>query len=227
MKNKNELLTPQQQYVNKMHLYGRVWTLLALAAIMSVPVLFSAYLDAWPAASSVFKGLAKVAPLFYITAIVEVTAYTPLLGTGGMYLSFVTGNISNLKLPCALAAMNGAKVKPNSEEGEVITTMSIAVSSIVTTVIIAACVVIFKPVLPYITNETSVFAPAFKQVLPALFGALGATYCAKNMKIAAAPLIIMTVLLIFSGTIPAGTLVPIGVIIAIAWALVLYKLKKL
>ena len=214
-------------YNNKMHLYGRVWTLLALAALLSVPALFCVYLGVWPQASGVFKGLAKVAPLFYATAIVEIIAYTPLLGTGGMYLSFVTGNISNLKLPCALAAMDGAKVKPNSEEGEVVTTISIAVSSIVTTVIIAVCVLIFKPILPYLTRDDSVFAPAFRQVLPALFGALGATYFAKNWKISLLPVLALTLLLVFSGGIAAGTLVPVGVVIAILWALLLWKTGKL
>ena len=45
-----------------------------------------------------------------------------------MYLSFVTGNISNLKLPCALAALEQAGLKANSEEGEVVSTIAIAVS---------------------------------------------------------------------------------------------------
>ena len=215
------------QYNSRMHLYGRVSTLLALAALLMVPTSFCLYLGVWPKASGIFAGLAKVAPLFYSTAIVEMVAYTPLLGTGGMYLSFVTGNISNLKLPCALAAMDGAKVKPNSEEGEVITTISIAVSSIVTTVIIAVCVLLFKPFLPYLTRDDSVFAPAFRQVIPALFGALGATYFAKNWKISVLPIAALVILLVFSGGIPAGTLVPIGVVLSIAWALLLWKLKKL
>ena len=204
------------QYNSRMHLYGRVSTLLALAALLMVPTSFCLYLGVWPKASGIFAGLAKVAPLFYATAIVEMVAYTPLLGTGGMYLSFVTGNISNLKLPCALAAMDGAKVKPNSEEGEVITTISIAV-----------CVLRFKPFLPYLTRDDSVFAPAFRQVIPALFGALGATYFAKNWKISVLPIAALVILLVFSGGIPAGTLVPIGVVLSIAWALLLWKLKKL
>ncbi len=215
----------EKTYIEKMHTYGRIWMLLALFVISSVPVLFSAYLQQWPALADVAKGLAKVAPLFYATAVIEVIAYTPILGTGGMYLSFVTGNISNLKLPCALSAMEAAKVKSTSEEGEVISTISIAVSSIVTTLIIALCVIVFKPILPYITSEDSVFAPAFKQVLPALFGALGASYFSKHWKISILPVLLLCIMLIFAGTIPSGTLLPIGVVIALVWAYVLYKKK--
>ena len=215
-----------------MHTYGRVWTLAVLFVLLAVPVCFSLYLNAkygadWPAASDLGKAMLKVAPLFYVTAIVEVTAYSPILGTGAMYLSFTTGNISNLKLPCALAAMDAAGVKSNSEEGEVISTIAIASSSIVTTVIIALCVMVFKPILPYITAEDSVIAPAFRQVLPSLFGALGASYFAKHWRVSVAPVILLCVLLIFSGAIPAGTLVPVGVVISILGCLVMWKLKLL
>lgn len=224
--------TTERTYIDRMHTYGRVWTLAVLFVLLAVPVCFSLYLNAkygadWPAASDLGKAMLKVAPLFYVTAIVEVTAYSPILGTGAMYLSFTTGNISNLKLPCALAAMDAAGVKSNSEEGEVISTIAIASSSIVTTVIIALCVMVFKPILPYITAEDSVIAPAFRQVLPSLFGALGASYFAKHWRISVAPVILLCVLLIFSGTIPAGTLVPVGVVISIIGCLVMWKLKLL
>ena len=224
--------TTERSYIDRMHTYGRVWTLAVLFVLLAVPVCFSLYLNAkygadWPAASDLGKAMLKVAPLFYVTAIVEVTAYSPILGTGAMYLSFTTGNISNLKLPCALAAMDAAGVKSNSEEGEVISTIAIASSSIVTTVIIALCVMVFKPILPYITAEDSVIAPAFRQVLPSLFGALGASYFAKHWRISVAPVILLCVLLIFSGAIPAGTLVPVGVVISILGCLVMWKLKLL
>ena len=84
------------------------------------------------------KGLASIA-FFFVTGIVEVVAYSPMLGAGGTYLSFVTGNIMNLKMPCAINAMENAKVKANTEEGEVITTIAISASIIVTTIVIAIC----------------------------------------------------------------------------------------
>ena len=89
-----------------------------------------------------------------------------MLGAGGSYLSFVTGNISNLKLPCALNALESNGVKAQSEEGEIISTIAIAVSSIVTTVIIVLGVILIVPLTPILENP--VLDPAFAQLLPAL-----------------------------------------------------------
>lgn len=215
----------ERSYTDKVHVYGSVWSLAVLLILIAVPVAFCVRYDAWPELGAVWSGLWPVAILFYPTAIIEILAYTPLLGTGGMYLSFTTGNISNLKLPCALAAMDTAKVKSNSEEGEVITTIAVATSAIVTTVIIAVFVLAFRPFIPKLTDPSSVFSPAFKQVMPALFGALGASYFSKHWKISILPIVILTVIVIINGTIGTGVLIPIGVVVSLLGAFIMYKLK--
>lgn len=210
-------------YINKTHTYGRIWIIVTLLVFLSIPFLICQYLDVSPKLEMIGKGLATVALVFYPTAVLEVLTYSPLLGTGGTYLGFVTGNITNLKLPVALSAMESAKVEPNTEEGEVISTISIAVSSIVTTVIIAVCVLAFYPVLHNITDPSSVFAPAFQQVTPALFGALCASYLAKHWKISILPIVVLTIILIFNGTMGTGVLIPIGVIISLLGAQLMFK----
>ena len=134
----------------------------------------------------------------------------PMLGTGGSYLGFVTGNLTNLKVPCALNAMEAAKVRPGSEEGEVISTIAIASSSIVTTLVIALGVFglgFLRPVL-----ESPALKPAFDNILPALFGALGVVFISKNPKLAAAPLAFMVVLFLLAPGLSSsvGVLVPVG-----------------
>ena len=218
-----------RDYFDSMHTVGRIWSVVILLLLFGVPVAFGVRYGEWPTLGEIGRALAPVAPLFYVTAVVETTAYTPLLGTGGMYLSFATGNISNLKLPCALAAMESAHVKSNTEEGEVITTISIAVSSIVTTVIIAVFVLLLRPAIPYLNDPESPLSPAFKQVLPALFGALGAGYFYKHWKIGLIPLAALCILLAvpMTATIPVGTLIPIGVVVSLVGAEILYKTNKL
>ena len=147
-----------------------------------------------------------------------------MLGAGGSYLSFVTGNISNLKLPCALNALEQAGVKANSEEGEVISTISIAVSSIVTTLIILLGVILIVPLTPVLNSP--VLAPAFAQILPALFGGLGVVFISKNWKISIAPIILMLALFIFIPAMNAGTvgiMVPVGVIFTLIVSRIMYK----
>jgi hypothetical protein len=147
-----------------------------------------------------------------------------MLGAGGSYLSFVTGNISNLKLPCAINALENAKVDAKSEEGEIVSTIAIAVSSIVTTIIIALGVLLIVPLSPIL--ESPVLEPAFAQMLPALFGALGVALISKNWKIAIAPIALMLVLFIFVPALNSGMvgiMVPVGVVFTIAVSRILYK----
>ena len=145
-------------------------------------------------------------------------------GTGGTYLSFVTGNISNLKLPCALDAMERANVKATDEEGEVISTIAIAVSSIVTTLIIIIGVICIVPLTPIL--EAPVLEPAFAQILPALFGGLGVVFVSRNWKIAIAPVSLMLVLFIAVPALNAGTvgiMVPVSVLFTLGVSRILYK----
>lgn len=217
----------ERNYVDKTHTFGSVWSFVMLLVLLAVPLIFCIFYNVWPSFKEIGQGLLPVALMFYPTAIIEIVAYTPLLGTGGMYLSFTTGNISNLKLPCALGALDTAKIKSNSEEGEVITTIAVATSAIVTTIIIAVFVLALKPFIPKLTDPDSLLAPAFKQVMPALFGALGASYFSKHWKVSILPIVVLTLIVIISGSIGAGVLIPIGVVVALLGTLALYKLKWL
>lgn len=207
-----------------MHTWGRIWTVSAIAVLFMVPLGVTLYYNAWPEFSTLWKALISVIPIYWATAIIEVITYTPLLGAGGTYLSFVTGNITNLKLPCALSALDRAKVKATSEEGEIISTIAIASSSITTTLVIAVGVLLFAPVLPTITAPDSVIKPAFDYVIPALFGALGASYFSKHWKISILPIFAGVIVYILAPSFAVGTLLFVTIVVSIAGALGMYKL---
>lgn len=211
-------------FTDKMHTWGRIWTVSAIAVLFMVPLGITLYYNAWPEFSTLWKALISVIPIYWATAIIEVITYTPLLGAGGTYLSFVTGNITNLKLPCALSALDRAKVKATSEEGEIISTIAIASSSITTTLVIAVGVLLFAPVLPKITAPDSVIKPAFDYVIPALFGALGASYFSKHWKISILPILAGVIVYILAPSFAVGTLLFITIVVSIAGALGMYKL---
>lgn len=211
-------------FTDKMHTWGRIWTVSAIAVLFMVPLGVTIYYNAWPEFSTLWKALISVIPIYWATAIIEVITYTPLLGAGGTYLSFVTGNITNLKLPCALSALDRAKVKATSEEGEIISTIAIASSSITTTLVIAVGVLLFAPVLPTITAPDSVIKPAFDYVIPALFGALGASYFSKHWKISILPILAGVIVYILAPSFAVGTLLFVTIVVSIAGALGMYKL---
>lgn len=217
----------KRPYEEQIHIDGRVWGAIAGIAICAFPLLVAVLFQLKPDWGVVLKGLIGVAPIFWTVGLIEVFTYIPMLGAGSSYLAFVTGNITNLKAPCAINAMENTGAKAGSKEAEIISTIAVATSSIVTILIIALGVLMIVPLTPILENPA--LTPAFDNILPALFGALGVVYISRNWKLAIAPVLFMLILFIavpgLSGAV--GMLVPVGAIIAIAVARVLYKKGKL
>ena len=214
----------EMSYLDSVHRDGRIWNLSVMVLLLAFPVAVCLIFNVLPEWNGLLMGLLATAPMYWAVGAIETVTYVPMLGAGGSYLSFVTGNISNLKLPCALNAMEQNGVSANSEEGEVVSTIAIAVSSIVTTVIIILGVVLIVPLTPIL--QAPVLQPAFDQILPALFGGLGIAFVSKNWKIAVAPIVLMLILFIFVPALNAGTvgiMVPVSALFTIGTARILYK----
>jgi hypothetical protein len=211
-------------YMESVHRDGRIWGIIVAVVLLCFPLSLSLIFGAGPDWKVLLAGLFATAPMYWAVGIVEIFTYVPMLGAGGTYLSFVTGNISNLKLPCAIDAMERAGVKASDEEGEVISTIAIAVSSIVTTLIIVLGVICIVPLTPVL--ESPILIPAFDMILPALFGGLAVVFISKNLKLSIAPVILMLALFIFVPFLNAGTvgiMVPVGVVFTVVYARILYK----
>lgn len=211
-------------YIDSVHRAGRIWNLSVMVILLAFPVAVALIFGATPDWRGFGMGLVATAPMYWAVGAVETVTYVPMLGAGGSYLSFVTGNISNLKLPVALNALEQAEVKPSSEEGEVISTIAIAVSSIVTTLIIIVGVILITPLTPVLNSPA--LAPAFAQILPALFGGLGVVFISRNWKISIAPVILMLMLFIFVPALNSSTvgiMVPVGVLFTLGVSRLMYK----
>lgn len=211
------------EYTKLTHKRGQIWIWSALTIILFVPIAICINYNAWPSMISVLKGLLGVAPIFWTVGIIEIITFTPMLGTAGTYLSFVTGNVTALKVPAALNAMESAGFKAETEEGEIISTIAIATASIVTTLIISLGVLLFAQLSPLLNAE--ILKPAFDNILPALFGGLGVVYISKNWKIAIVPVISMIALFIAIPSLASsvGILVPLAILIALAAARIMFN----
>ena len=132
-----------------------------------------------------------------------------------------------MKIPCVMNAKDIAGTEAGTPEHEIISTISVATSAITTTLVIVAGVILLVPLQPVLQSET--LLPAFNNVVPALFGALGLKYFAKSLKLAAIPLILMSLICVI---IPAAIsqtsllLIPSGGL-ALAIGFVLFKKGKL
>lgn len=210
-------------YIDKMHRYGRIWAIITCSVVMAFPFALAILFGAWPDFGVFLNALYPIALTFWSVGIIEVITYTPMLGVGGTYLGFVTGNLSSLKVPCALDSMDKAGVKADSDEGEVISTISIATSSIVTIIIIFIGVLLLSSISGILSSD--LLKPAFDNVLPALFGGLGVVYMSRYFKIAVVPMVLMVLLFVFvpylnSGMV--GIMIPVSMIITLVYARILY-----
>ena len=211
-------------YIDSVHRDGTIWNLAVMALLIAFPIAVAVIFRAAPDFGALVVGLISTAPMYWAVGVIETITFVPMLGAGGSYLSFVTGNISNLKLPCAINALEQNEVSASSEEGEIISTIAIATSSIVTTIIIIIGVVCIVPLTPIL--DAPVLEPAFAQMLPALFGGLGVAFVSKNWKIAVAPVVLMLILFNFVPDLNAGTggiMVPVSVLFTIGASRILYK----
>ena len=215
------------EYNKGLHRLGRTLLITAVVLLASVPFVVGAVNGVMPNLKGFLAGFAKVGVIYIPVAIVEFLVYTPMLGVGGSYISFLTGNVTNMKIPCAMNARDMAGTTVGSPENEIISTISTATSGIVTTLVIVVGVLLITPLQPILQSET--LLPAFNNVVPALFGALGLKYFAKSPKIAAIPLILMSLLCVF---VPAAIgqtsllMLPAGGL-ALAIGFLLFKKGKL
>ena len=181
-----------KEFNEGLHRLGRLMMVAAVVLLTAVPFVVGAVNGVAPDFGGFLAGFAKVGLIYIPVSIVEFLVYTPMLGVGGSYLSFLTGNVTNMKIPCVMNAKDIAGTQPGTPEHEIVSTISVATSAITTTLVIVLGVVALVPLQPVLQQET--LLPAFNNVVPALFGALGLKYFSKSLKLASIPLILMSVL---------------------------------
>ena len=215
-----------ENYRKRTHLIGRIASIIVIVMLVAAPFLIGRYMGAFPDLKSVAGGFASVGLVWMVSSIAEFLIYTPMLGSGGGYLAFITGNLINMKIPCAMNARDMVDAKSGTAENEIISTISIATSSLVTIVVLALGVLLMVPLQPVL--QSPVLQPAFENVVPALFGAMAYKYYRGNMKIAVFPLVIMSLLFILIPSLIGSTsfmIIPSGAI-AIGVAFVIHKKKQ-
>lgn len=193
------------------HFIGKFMLIISIIVLLCVPFAISYIYNVRPSFEAFLKGFLNVAVIYYPVAVIEFLIFSPMLGVGGSYLTFLTGNVTNLKIPCAMNARDIAKVEVGTPESEVISTISIATSAIVTMMVIFIGVLLITPLTPILQKPE--LAHAFDNVVAALFGALGLKYFLKQPKIAVLPLVTMSLLCILVPSMISQTsnlLIPSG-----------------
>ena len=167
MSKKNYNLDPFQAWA---HRWGRIGTLIALAYMISVPFIVLGYYDCIPSLGAVFNvATFGILAIYIPVGISEALSYTPLMGASS-YLGFITGNIMNLKLPCAVNALKITGKEANTPEGDVVASIGVAASSIMTVVILTIAALLISFISPIF--ELPAVKTMSNYLLPALFGSM-------------------------------------------------------
>lgn len=212
-------------YNNSIHRIGRIWTGLGLIILLSVPAAICVYFGVLPSGTAILKGLLSVGIIYLPAGIIEAVTYSPILGPGATYLAFISGNLINLRVPCTMNALEIGKAQSGTPEGDILSTLSVAASSLVSNLILGIGVIALIPLTPIITS--AILRPGFSTVLSALFGALGYMYISKNVKLAIAPALFVAgfyLLAPFQAAKTASDLfVPVAAAVTILFARILFK----
>ncbi len=213
-----------EKYNNRTHVLGRIFTTIVLIMLVGAPFLIGSILGAMPNLKAIAKGFISVGLIWTVSSVVEFLVYTPMLGAGGSYLAFITGNLINMKIPCAVNARDIVGAKSGTPENEIISTLSIATSSLVTVLVLALGVLLLQPLQPILQSEA--LQPAFSNVVAALFGAMAYKYFRGNLDIVAIPFTFLCVLFILVPSLTSSTSFMIipggGIAILVSWL----KFKK-
>ena len=152
------------------HKWGRIGTLIALLYMIAIPFVVLTFYDSLPSIGEVINlSTISILMVYIPVGFSEAISYTPILGASS-YLTFITGNIINLKLPCAVNAMKLAKKEPNTPEGEAISSVAVAICSIMTIIILALAALLSAWISPVF--ELPAVKTASNYLIPALFGSL-------------------------------------------------------
>lgn len=224
--NETERKAYLEQFNRRTHVLGRIVSAITLVLLVGAPFLIGTFLGAMPDIGAVAKGFLSVGLVWTVSSVAEFLIYTPMLGAGGGYLAFITGNLINMKIPCAVNARDIVGTKTGTAENEIISTLSIATSSLVTIVVLALGVALLVPLQPVL--QSPVLQPAFANVVPALFGAMAYQYFRKNVQVAVAPLVVMSLLFMLVPSLTSSTsfmIIPSGAL-AIGIAYNMYRKQK-
>lgn len=189
------------------------------------PALVLAFVyDLMPPGTAILSGFIAIASAVGVVWFVEPISYFPIIGVAGTYMAFISGNIGNLRIPCAMIAQKVAGVEPGTNEGSIIATLGMAVSIVVNITILTAGIFAGAQVLQQLPQSVM---DALQLLLPALFGAIFMQFAMAKLKLA--PIVLTLCILLTLGVkahiVPGYLSTLIAVFCSIAIAVFMYKKK--
>lgn len=221
--NDDKLKLYDEVFTNQIIKAGK-WTLLISIPLSFLPAIYiwSRY-DAIPPLRNILTGWFLIVSIYGAWYIVEPISYFPILGTAGTYMSFLSGNIANMRVPCAAVAQDVLEVEPGSKEAELVATLGIAGSIVTNLIIVTIAALAGNKLISYFPP---IVVQAFDFVLPAIFGALFVMFSIKYPKYGVFAIALGVLTLGVIKVIPTWGVIPICVFSTIAFAVNSYKKEQ-
>ncbi len=156
-------------YLPKMHKIGKIIGIIAVFASFMPALTLGLVYGLWPDLTALATAALTAISSFGVLWFVEPISYYPVVGPMGTYMAFVSGNISNMRIPCASMAQVAAGVEPGSDQGSIIATIGMGVSIVINTLVLSVGVIAGSSILAALPASVTA---ALNYLLPALFGAL-------------------------------------------------------
>ncbi|MEK6194452.1 MAG: hypothetical protein N2F24_09545 [Deltaproteobacteria bacterium] len=221
--NKEQLY--QERFIKPVESIG-IYTILAANFCKFLPGLVLYFV--WglaPEIGPLVRALIVVWSFMAVMGILEPIVYYPILGFAGTYMSFLVGNIMNLRVPVSATAQQVVGVKEGSPEAELVSTLAIAGSLLASEVIMILGVFVLLPVISRIQGSGMAVEVALNQVLPALFGALLGIFLFRSPKLGMVPLILAFAIAFIKNDLPYSVVIPPMVVVSVVAARMMYKRK--
>lgn len=206
--------------------WGKITNWIGILLSFGPAIVLAVIFDLVPPASAILTGFISMAGAVGVLWFIEPISYFPIIGVAGTYMAFLTGNISNLRIPAATVAQKVAGVEPGTNEGSIIATLGMAVSVIVNIVILALGVLAGTQILAALPQN---IVDAFNYLLPSLFGALFIQFAISKPKLApiAIGIALILTLLVNQGIIPSFITTLVSVFGTMGIGIAMHKKKMI
>lgn len=210
-----------KEFVKQIIFWGRFTSLAAWICSFLPPLYLAVVYGIMPEVTSIVKAFSMIASVMLVSWIVEPIAYFPIVGITGTYMSWLAGNISNMRVPVSALSQTAAGVEEGTPEGDIISTLGIGVSVIVNLIVLVLAVFFGQQVISSLPADIQV---AFKFILPAVFGAILANFALRDYMLGLFALVMSFVLTTLQ--MPSFIVLPVCVFGTIAVGIWKFKRKQ-
>ena len=159
----------EKEYIPYSIKWGRLTSLIGVAASFFPVIILSFVFKIVPAIDAIVAAATIRISACLVYYFIEPISFQPVLGIPATYMAFLSGNLSNLRVPCSSVAQKAAGVEEGTPQGAVLSTIGVAVSIVVNLAILTLGVLLGAQIIEMIPKD---IVAALVYLVPALYGAM-------------------------------------------------------